>query len=80
MAFRGETGMDALAQKAALRRLEEDSMDSEIATILPARRHERWFDICFRLIILALAGFWLLTPPAGGQAPAVDIKAAHATR
>jgi hypothetical protein len=80
MAFRGETGMDALAQKAALRRLKEDSMDSEIATILPARRHERWFDICFRLIILALAGFWLLTPPAGGQAPAVDIKAAHATR
>jgi hypothetical protein len=80
MTLRGETGMDAPAQQAALRGLEEDSMDSEIATILPARRHERWFDICFRLIILALAGFWLLTPPAGGQSPAADIKAASASR
>jgi|GEM_PF-2089311 len=80
MAFRGETETDAPAQQAALRGLEEDSMDSQIATILPARRHERWFDICFRLIILTLAGFWLLTPPAGGQAPASEMKAAAETR
>jgi hypothetical protein len=80
MALRGDTDRNAPTQQAALRGLEEDSMDSEIATILPARRHERWFDICFRLIILALAGFWLLTPPAGGQSPVADIKAAAATR
>jgi hypothetical protein len=80
MALQGDTDMDAPAQLAALRGLEEDSMDSEIATILPARRHERWFDICFRLIILALAGFWLLTPPAGGQSPATEIRAAATTR
>lgn len=55
-------------------------MDSEIAMILPPRRHERWFDLCFRLIILSLAGFWLLTPPAGGQIPGEPIKAASAIR
>lgn len=55
-------------------------MNSEVADLLPPRRHERWFDLCFRLIILALAGFWLLTPPAGGTAGPGDTKAAETRR
>lgn len=55
-------------------------MNSEIADVLPAQPHERWFDLCFRLIIVALAGFWLLTPPAAGEPRTNAIKAAVATR
>lgn len=40
----------------------------------------RWFDLCFRLIILALAALWLLTPPAGSERIAADEKAVATTR
>jgi hypothetical protein len=62
------------------RRFEEDSMDSEFADRLPPRPYERWFDLCFRLIIVVLAGVWLLTPPAAGDQPSAPIKAATVTR
>lgn len=60
---------------------EEESMSHDVMRTIPPRAFERWFDLCFRLIILALAGFWLLMPPAGvSQRPADDVKAAVATR
>ena len=40
----------------------------------------RWFDLCFRLIILALAALWLLMPPAGGGHNAADAKAVATPR
>lgn len=63
-----------------VRDIEEDSMNSEIAERLPVRRHERWFDLCFRLIIVVLAGVWLLTPPAAGDQLPLQTKAAAVTR
>lgn len=60
--------------------LREDSMDGDLLRAIPPRPYERWFDICFRLIILALAGFWLLMPPAGAPDRPVDLKAAETTR
>ena len=60
--------------------IREDSMDSDIAGLLPPRPHERWFDLCFRLIIVALVGFWFLMPPAAGEIRPVEIKAAAQTR
>lgn len=60
---------------------EEESMSHDVMRTIPPRSYERWFDLCFRLIILALAGFWLLMPPAGvSQRPADDVKAAVSTR
>ncbi|GAU85074.1 hypothetical protein AB4Z40_25025 [Bosea sp. 2YAB26] len=55
-------------------------MDGDLLRAIPPRPYERWFDICFRLIILALAGFWLLMPPAGAPDRPVDLKAAETTR
>lgn len=45
----------------------------------PGRR-ERWFDLCFRLIILVLAGLWLFVPPAGDSRAQPDVKAAATQR
>lgn len=60
---------------------EEESMSRDVMRTIPPRSYERWFDFCFRLIIVALAGFWLLMPPAGvSQRPADDVKAAESTR
>lgn len=58
----------------------EDSMNGDLLRAIPPGPYERWFDICFRLIILALAGFWLLMPPAGAPDRPVDLKAAVTTR
>ena len=41
---------------------------------------ERWFDLCFRLIILVLAGLWLFVPPAGDTRAQPDVKAAATQR
>jgi hypothetical protein len=71
---------DSAAGPATLRGLKEDSMDSEIANLLPKQPHERWFDLCFRLIIVLLAVFWLLMPPAGGETRPTDVRATTATR
>jgi hypothetical protein len=60
--------------------IEEDSMDSDIAGLLPPWPHERWFDLCFRLIIIALLGIWFLMPPAASEIRSGEIKAAAATR
>lgn len=59
---------------------EEDDMGGDLLSAIPPRPYERWFDICFRLIILALAGFWVLMPPAGAPDRPVDLKAAVSTR
>jgi hypothetical protein len=59
---------------------EEERMSDDVMRTVPPRAYERWFDLCFRLIILALAGFWLLMPPAGGSKPPAEMKAAEATR
>lgn len=63
---------------------DEDHVDAELevlwlrSTASEARR--RWFDLCFRLIILTLAALWLLTPPAGNERSAADAKAVATTR
>ncbi|RDJ24242.1 hypothetical protein DWF00_03950 [Bosea caraganae] len=74
-------GKDFRGRHPALDSDEEENMSDDVMRTVPPRAHERWFDLCFRLIILALAGFWLLMPPAGvSQRPAGDVKAAETTR
>lgn len=64
--------------------IDEDRSDAEFETLLPrpaaGEVRGRWFDLCFRLIILALAALWLLTPPAGNGRIAADEKAVATTR
>jgi hypothetical protein len=63
---------------------DEDHTDGELEAFLPrstaSEARGRWFDLCFRLIILALAALWLLMPPAGGGHHAADPKAVATTR
>lgn len=61
---------------------EEDGMANEVETlVLPGDAvRSRWLDLCFRLIVLALAALWLLMPPAGGAQVATDGKAIATTR
>lgn len=54
-------------------------IDRAISQSVPAPR-ERWFDLCFRLIILVLAGLWLFMPPAGDTRTQLDVKAAATQR
>jgi len=62
----------------------EDRPAAEFEALLPrqpaSEARGRWFDLCFRLIILALAALWLLTPPAGNERNAADAKAVATTR
>jgi len=64
--------------------VDEDHVDAELEVLsLRSTAREargRWFDLCFRLIILALAALWLLMPPAGGGHRAADEKAVATTR
>lgn len=64
--------------------IDEDRPDAELEALLPhqpaSEARGRWFDLCFRLIILALAALWLLTPPAGSERIAADEKAVATTR
>jgi hypothetical protein len=64
--------------------INEDGLNAEFEAMLPrqsaSEARGRWFDLCFRLIILALAALWLLTPPAGGEHSAADQKAAATTQ
>ena len=59
------------------RPLDEDSTNSEIEEVLPAQPHERWFDLCFRLIILLLAAIWLMIPPTANDMPPLARKIAQ---
>lgn len=56
-----------------------DILDRGIGHSAPGSR-ERWFDLCFRLIILVLAGLWLFVPPAGDAGMKPDVKAAATQR
>lgn len=64
--------------------IDEDRPDAEFEALLPrpvaGEARGRWFDLCFRLIILALAALWLLTPPAVNERIAADEKAVATTR
>lgn len=64
--------------------IDEDRPDIEFETFAPRstanEARGRWFDLCFRLIILSLAALWLLMPPAGGGHRAADEKAVATTR
>jgi hypothetical protein len=64
--------------------IDGDGPDAAFETLSPhqstGEARGRWFDLCFRLIILALAALWLLMPPAGGRHPAADEKAVATTR
>lgn len=61
---------------------EEDSLMREVDELLSSgdEAGTRWLDLCFRLIILALAAFWLLMPPADGAHGATDGKTIATTR
>uniref|UniRef100_A0A9E8CTB2 Uncharacterized protein n=1 Tax=Bosea sp. NBC_00436 TaxID=2969620 RepID=A0A9E8CTB2_9HYPH len=64
--------------------IDGDGTDAAFETLSPlqsaSEARGRWFDLCFRLIILALAALWLLMPPAGGGHHAADEKAVATTR
>lgn len=63
---------------------DDDHVDAELEALLPrstaSEARGRWFDLCFRLIILALAALWLFAPPAGTERSAADEKAVATTR
>jgi len=56
-----------------------DTLDSSFGHPTSGPR-ERWFDLCFRLIILALAGLWLFMPPTGEARRPPEAKAAVTQR
>lgn len=64
--------------------IDADGTDAAFETLSPHHSANevrgRWFDLCFRLIILSLAALWLLMPPAGGGHHAADEKAVATTR
>ena len=63
---------------------DHDHLDAELEALslrsTASEARGRWFDLCFRLIILALAALWLLTPPAGNERITADEKAVATTR
>lgn len=71
-------------RRSAVAGFDEDRPDAEFETLLPrqpaSESRGRWFDLGFRLIILALAALWLLTPPAVSERIAAEEKAAATTR
>ncbi|WP_377848314.1 hypothetical protein [Bosea sp. UC22_33] len=60
--------------------VDEDGPDDAFEILPASEARGRWFDLGFRLIILALAALWLLMPPAGGGHRAADEKAVATTR
>lgn len=56
-----------------------DALNSSVIHSAPGPR-ERWFDLCFRLIILVLAGLWLFVPPAGDSRVQPEVKATATQR
>ena len=59
---------------------DDDGQDTAFETLPASAARGRWFDLCFRLIILALAALWLLMPPAGGGHNAADAMAVATPR
>ena len=60
--------------------VDDDGPDDDFEILPASEARGRWFDLGFRLIILALAALWLLMPPAGGGHRAADEKAVATTR
>ncbi|WP_306226281.1 hypothetical protein [Bosea beijingensis] len=60
--------------------IDEDGPDAAFEVPPASEARGRWFDLGFRLIILALAALWLLMPPAGGGQNAADEKTVATTR
>ena len=60
--------------------VDEDGPDTAFEVLPASEARGRWFDLCFRLIILALAALWLFAPPAGTERRAADEKAVATTR
>jgi len=60
--------------------VDDDGPDDAFEIRPASEARGRWFDLGFRLIILALAALWLLMPPAGGGHRAADEKAVATTR
>ena len=58
----------------------EAAIRTDAALRRPVRSAERWFDLCFRLIILALASAWLFVPPAGETQRRSETTIGKATR
>ncbi|WP_089175335.1 hypothetical protein [Bosea sp. AS-1] len=60
----------------------DDSLAREANELLSSAEAggTRWLDLCFRLIVLALAALWLLMPPTDGAHVATDGKAIATTR
>ncbi|MBN9448361.1 MAG: hypothetical protein J0I67_15840 [Bosea sp.] len=58
----------------------EEAMLTSALDQLESSPRERWFDLCFRLIILALAGLWLFMPPNSETQGPPDVKAAVTPR
>lgn len=75
---------DSIERPRTVAGIDESDPDAVFETQLllqPAgEARGRWFDLGFRLIILALAALWLLMPPAGGGRHAADTKAVATTR
>lgn len=75
---------DSKERPRAAMGIDENRPDADLEALLPRSAASgvrgRWFDLCFRLIILALAALWLLMPPAGGGHNAADEKAVATTR
>jgi hypothetical protein len=76
------SGQTGASRRIAPVTIEEDSMAGDVEMLLQPGQtaRSRWLDLCFRLIILALAALWLLVPPAGGAPMATDGKAIATTR
>lgn len=58
----------------------EAAMRDQALNSVPSGSAGRWFDLCFRLIILALALMWLFVPPAGETAKRSETTIEKATR
>jgi hypothetical protein len=58
----------------------EEAMLDDALSSSQASPRERWFEFCFRLIILALAALWLFVPPGGNGVKQPDVKAAVTQR
>lgn len=75
---------DSIKRRRAIADVDDDNLNAELDALLSRQTANetrgRWFDLCFRLIILALAALWLLTPPAGGEHRSADEKAVATTR